>query len=614
MKNLLVFPHRQYRFEIGEDFVNDLHVGTSNVFNNKNSKSINKNTIIKFHHAKNPYIDNELRGYIQHRVLKEKDSSSTIHNRVAVINNQIIPFLSKYYPDIDSFTDLNAESSEKYILFCQEQNLPLTNTFYSYNTDNTVKRKQSRSKYIYVFESIRSFINDIDKPETDPFDRDIWKASNLPFVKTEAMLHTRVNLNFACFNHEWLKLKIKYYVLDCIQKGESFASIKNKFKSFKKLNKFMTIQCFANLSAFSHVDTLNYKIFLNKQGISSDYLYRHLSNLRSFCEWGFWAYPNDFPASEVVKKTDMPKTVSKEPKIYSATELERLNRLLPKLPKIAARATVLMEYCGLRFSDLGTTPILIDGHSCLTETPEHQYIFQYYMRKEDRYNRQPVPKEIAKVIMEQIQDSQKRYGKNCKFIFAESEKYGYKWENYIRTTAKITTKFKPLTDNGNPLRFMPHTFRRTYASMLANNGIDADTIRALLGQKSLGVQFKHYVTIHSDTMSQYLKPILDQDDALIRNIGHVDTAMLVPPDNFNDFIPLPNGACTCGGDCPHQNTCYTCPFYQPMKKYLPIYQMQLAHTEDAIKAAADGKHTAYYEKMIVLRDSLQKIIDKVEAM
>ena len=197
-------------------------------------------------------------------------------------------------------------------------------------------------------------------------------------------------------------------------------------------------------------------------------------------------------------------------------------------------------------------------------------------------------------------------------VFAEGENYGYQRENYVRATRKVTTKFKPLTDNGQPLQFVVRKFRRTYASNLANNGIEADTIRALLGQKSLGVQFKHYVVIHSETMLQHLEPILQRDDNIIRNLGNIDHNMIATPDSFNEFIPLPNGACTCGGNCPHQNACYTCPFYQPMKEYLPVYKMQLANVEDAMNAAKAGKHTSYYNKNIALRAALTKIIESLD--
>lgn len=603
----------QFRFEINVAFSGDtLNVGNPSIFSIANSKSFKPKKLIGFNHAHNPFIDNELRGFVQHRAIEAKNTATTICTIVHVINNTIIPFIDECYPEISSFSQMD-NYLEKFKQFCVEKNISQVSHCVHFHADNTVKSSRHRSRNFSVLDSIHKFIFDtIHKESDDIMMRDQWRLADLPVISEETKLKSNRTINFSCFTHPWLKTKIKHYSYYCIQKGESIESIKNKYKSFKKLDQFLRENGFSDLSNFSHADVLNYIKCINTQGTSSSYLYRHLSNLRLFCEWGFWAFPDDFPNSEIVKKTDMPKTVSKEPKIYSANEIERLNRLLPELPLIAARATLLMEYCGLRFSDLSTTPILIEGHLCITETTDGKSIFEYYMRKSRRFNRQPISKEMADLIKEQIQNSKSLYGEDCKYIFAEGKNYGYKIENYRHSTQMVTAKFKPVTDNGEPLRFMPHTFRRTYASKLANSGVDADTIRALLGQKSLDVQMKHYVTIHSETMSKQLEPLLKQDEALIKNLGRIDMNMIMPPDNFSDFIPLPNGSCSCGGDCPNQNACYLCPFYLPMKDYIPVYQIQLARAEEAIEAAKAGKHTSYYNKMVALRDSLKNIIEKVK--
>lgn len=604
----------QFLFNINKFFSGDT-LNLSNVTNSSNStsKSIQKEVIVRLNHAQNPYIDNELRGFVQYRATETKNSVSTMKNIVCIINSTIIPFIDEYYPEICSFSQMDNNYLEKLKQFCVEKNKSQVSHCVRFHADNTVKSATHRSKNFSVLDSICKFIFDtIHKESDDIMMRDVWRLADLPIVAEEKKLKSNRTLNFSCFSHEWLKSQIKQYTYYCIQKGESVESIKNKLKSFRILDQFLQKNKFSDLSNFNHENTLDYIKYINIRKTSSSYLYRHLSNLRLFCEWGFYAFPEHFPNSEIVKRTDMPKTVSKDPKIYSASEIDRLNRLLPELPIMAARATLLMEYCGLRFSDLATTPILIDGHPCITKTADSKNIFEYYMRKSRRFNRQPVPKEIADLIMDQIQDSKKMYGEDCKYVFAEGKNYGYKSANYRQSTHKVTVKFKPVTDNGEPLRFIPHTFRRTYASKLANSGVDADTIRALLGQKSLDVQMKHYVTIHSETMSKQLEPLLKQDEALIKNLGRIDMNMIMTPDNYSDFIPLPNGACACGTDCPHQNTCYTCPFYKPMKDYIPVYQIQLARAEEAMEAAKAGKHTSYYNKMVALRDALKNIIEIVK--
>ncbi len=604
---------QKMRFIIDERFTKEsLNLKDITLFAKQNAP---RNTI-PFNHAKNPYIDNELRGYVQYCVLYKKQTALTVCNTISIINYQIIPFIEEYYPYINSFSELGPEYENIFIKFCLKTQLPLTANHYYISSNNTIKKMPYRSRYRTRITIIHKFIQDIIENienKNIPWKKqDKWKVNKLPLTNNDKALLNKKTINFTPYTHSWLKEKIKEYLYTRIQQGESLTTINNHINNTKQLNNYLLKENLTDMKNFSHKDTLKYIETINQNVPSSTYIQRHLYELRNFCNWGSLMYPEEFPNKEIVKKSDIPKNVLKEPAIYSPAELERLNKLLPELPQIAARATILMEYCGLRFSDLQTTPIMINDQLCIEETKEHKYIFQYYMRKTRRYNRQPVSNEIAELIMEQIHYSKKKYGEDCKFLFAEGKNSGYRRTTYTSATKKITAKFKPLSDSGQPLTFTTVKFRHTYATRLANKGVDAETIRAMLGQKSIDVQMKHYVTIHSSTMAKHLKPILEQDDNIIRNIGKISESMITLTDNFNDFIPLPNGACSYKGKCKHLNACYSCPFYRPLAEYLPVYELQLANIETAMKEAQKNKHTKFYQKTKSLYNALTSIIKKLK--
>lgn len=443
------------------------------------------------------------------------------------------------------------------------------------------------------------------------FDNDIWYLDRIRIPMDYSKYSYRKSINFSRITHPWLNVMAKDYILYLIKQKKSISTLLYTIVGFQYLNTFVQLEHFGNFKDFTHKDTLKYIRYLNMLRPTSHFLIRHITILSQFTQWGMWTHPDQFPSLPVTKHTDLPKTVRKEPEYYSETEMERIKSILPYADKITARITLIMMYHGLRFSDIAMTPITIGGHSCLTQTPEHKYIFEYYMSKTDRYNRIPVSDAIAKVIQIQIDSTRRKFGNDCNILFAFGKNRGYIYDNYEKKINHFAKKFKLTYDDGRPLIINARLFRKTYATKLINGGASPDTVRAMLGHKGVTVQ-NHYTAIHGKTMVELLAPMTKQDNDLILNIGKITESMCHVPDDYSDFIPLPNGACTCAGDCSHQNACYTCPFYVPQKDYLSIYKLQLEQAELAIKEAQKYNHKTFMEKNAVLRNALKKIINSLE--
>ena len=443
------------------------------------------------------------------------------------------------------------------------------------------------------------------------FNNDKWDLNKIAIPTDYSKYSYTKSLNFKYITHPWLKIMAKEFVLHLINRKLSIANIHTRIGSLKHLSLFMELEHFSNLRDFTHKDTQVFIRFINTIHPTTPFLTRNLSSLSVFIQWGAWTHPEQFPTMPVIRHIDYPKAVRREPKYYTEHEMEKIKGLLPYTDKITARITLIMMYHGLRFSDISTTPITIGEQSCLTKTPDHQYIFEYYMSKTKRFNRIPVSEAIANVIQSQINSTRRKYGEGCNILFATDTNKGYVYTNY---TAKINHHAKKhgLTyDDGRPLRINARMFRSTYATKLINIGASPDTVRAVLGHKQITTQI-HYATIHGTTMVNLLAPLTKQDNDMILNIGNITESMCHIPDDYSDFIPLPNGACTCAGDCPHQNACYTCNFYIPQKEYLPTYRLQLEQAELAIKESQKYKHKTFMEKNIAIRDTLKGIITALE--
>ena len=437
---------------------------------------------------------------------------------------------------------------------------------------------------------------------------DIWNLEEFNFYNNSS--YTK-NITFQRITHPWVKPMAKEYILLLMQKKYSISNILCKISNFEHLSTFMEINNIPNMHSFTHKNTLEYITFVNMLHPSAYFVKRHLTGLSNFTQWGAWTHPLQFPVQPVVRSTDIPKTVRKEPTYYTENEIKKIKSILPYADKMTARITLIMIHHGLRYADISKTPIRVGEQSCLTETAEGQFVFEYYMSKTRKFNRIPVSKTIAKVIQAQINSTQRKFGKECNILFATGLKRGYLYGNYIIKINDLAKKYHLTYDDGRPLRIGTKLFRSTYATKLINTGVSPDTVRAVLGHKSITTQI-HYATIHGETMISLLAPLTKQDNDLIANIGKVTPVMCHVPDDYTDFVPLPNGACSCAGECKHQNACYTCNFYRPQKEFLSTYKLQMEQAEMAIEEARKYNHTVFMEKNIALRDTLKTIIDKLE--
>lgn len=322
-----------------------------------------------------------------------------------------------------------------------------------------------------------------------------------------------------------------------------------------------------------------------------------------------------FPEKPLVVYSDYRKVVHKLPKYFSDNELKQINQHISDLPIQIARMLFILENCGMRVSDICTSEISYSGKSCLVKNFNSEYTFTYSMPKVHRNNTIPISTLVAEVIQEAISYSQEHYGSKCKYIFAKSIDQPISVDTFSNQVNRMSLRNNIVRDDGTPLRITGHTFRGTVATQYANCGISMDVIRLILGQKKLGV-LSHYVAIHEDKMIEYLKPITDESNALIQNIGKSQNVITATCDE-PALIPLSNGRCAKSVDsgiCDHAYACYSCRMFRPTKECLPIYKM---HYQEALSNIEIARLHGYDRILDInqnLKDVLEKIIKKVEAV
>lgn len=610
-----ITANKKYLFQLDPIFISDkLDLVNQNYFPQSNNNYPDKRyDYAVYTPITNKYLENEIKGFIQHLAIDFQYSAATLKQYISQSLHMTTLFMNQYHPECNSITDIGFEALyAEYIEYLSDQNISIVS--YSIHRVNAQMEQVDypcKSHYVSGFVAFYKYIYSLVYPDTEnEYVKDIWDVRNLGIKYDTAVSRKRYTVNFTCIKQPWLKIIVKeyvYYRLQC----RTVASVLDDLKSLRIFSEFLDCS-YSEIKSLSEINRNiieDYFSFLNSKGFVTTTYNHRVSALRTFFNVGNMMDLDGVPSKPLIMYSDYRKTVHKFPKYFSYNELKQMNDHIGDLPIQIGRIFFVLENCGMRVSDICSSTIYIGKQYCLEKNSDNEYIFTYYMPKTRKYNTIPITEIVGNVIEEAIADSKRQYGPECKYIFAASKDTPIGVETFSLQMNNMSSKFNLKKDDGTPLRIKGHTFRGTLATQYANCGIGMDVIRMMLGQEKIGV-LKHYVTIHSDTMISYMKPILDKCNNMIKNIGN-ETILEDESATEPSLIPLPNGRCSkdiSTGICTHADTCYSCRMFHPSIEYIEIYKKQLQDAENNISIAELHGYDRIKEINMTTRDNILKIL------
>lgn len=583
-------------------------------------KQVLKNPIVKYYEMKNIYMDNEIKGFIRHKIIDDKCSPRTIREYMMMFVKPWTNFINEKYPNINSclekeyttlyndymaWLSVNGYKHERVV----EQAYITKDMEWKASTSTTAAVKGFKAYYKYIMDVV--YVDNM--PE---YQKDIWDVRKLGVPVNISPANPKYTLNFQNISQNWLRKKTKKYMLHRIQ-YKAMTTVLNDMKAINVLSEFL-LEYYPNindLSAFDHKAAEKFVAYMRMKQKSSLTINKTISRVKMFFDNGNLLSIKGLPVKPVFLETDIAKIPQKIPIPFTNYELRQLNEHINELPIYYARMFFILENCGMRVGDLCESTILVGNQSCLQKYDDG-YIFTYAQPKGHKINTVPVTELIADVIRSAIKDSQEKYGLKCKYIFARSIDQCVKSEDFVKAMNRLSLKNNMKTEVGEPLHIKGHTFRKTKATEYANMGISIDLIRIMLGHSTLN-SLKHYITIHNVTMVDAMRNIIVEDNTRIKGIGTVNTTIPMERKELNEdnmMIPLPNGYCTkkiSTGFCKDANACYTCRMYRPTKDFLPLYEAQLREAEANIAIAELHGFEGVRDINQNLREQLLKIIERV---
>lgn len=568
---------------------------------------VKKTGVVKLPALQNPYLNTEVRAYIQHLV---RDNHTTADS-----GQQYLIFLRKLeyiantpeYMQLHSFTDMPRND------FISDIKPKLT-------AHGDYSDGSSRNRKFYAILGCYTWLNEQIHPSKGfNFDDDIWTVSEMP-KDMNVRLNARnyEHIDFTLIQHSWLRRTFKHVFVERL-KTTSLTTALGMIRGLAQLNSYMIDHHLSTLRNFTRDDLEVVLARMHKAYTEGGSFDHYLYSLKSFFETTRALKLPDTPRNQLFLSSDRMKRNDADPHPYSDREMHQILNHIRELPPMMFEAATVIMLQGFRPSDLCMAQIhKPDGASALLQDEDGDWSIWLYMYKVKRWSLFPLQSAAGLILHNRIEQSKEMYGEDCKYIFATDPTHSLQTKGLRDNLEKMVKRNNITGDDGKPLNIRAlRRFRQTVASELIRLSDDPELVAIFLGQKgtsSLG----HYIKLSATERMKEMQGLHKENDILIRTMGQ-DVSILkdsVIPDNpaQQKLIPLSNGYCGKHGSdiCDHANSCLDCSMFCASKKYLAVYRYQLREAMIAKTSAeiAGYDTIAEYNEHIIER--IKNVIITIE--
>ena len=162
--------------------------------------------------------------------------------------------------------------------------------------------------------------------------------------------------------------------------------------------------------------------------------------------------------------------------------------------------------------------------------------------------------------------------------------------HYVRTILNAVALAAGISDNGTPITFTPHDFRRLFTTDAVGSGLPLHIVASLLGHLDLDTTrgytavFPEAVIAHHQQFIAHrraLRESVEYRDATAQEWGEFEKHFLLRRVELGDcFRPY-------GTPCIHEHACVRCPFLRLDRAQLPRLDDMAANVRDRLDQARD---------------------------
>lgn len=182
--------------------------------------------------------------------------------------------------------------------------------------------------------------------------------------------------------------------------------------------------------------------------------------------------------------------------------------------------------------------------------------------------------------------------------------------HYIRTILNATAQAAELADNGTPITFTPHDFRRLFSTDAVGSGLPLHIVAALLGHLDLDTT-RGYTAVFPDEVIRHHQEFIVHRRTLRESIEYRDAT----PEEWAEFerhfllrrVELGDCFRPYGTPCIHEHACVRCPFLRLDAAQLPRLEQMRANAETRL---AQAREKQWLGEVSALQQTLRHIDSK----
>ena len=576
-------------------------------------KNYVKNLADDFTKCTNRRLREEMKFYGQCEIENGILALHSFHGHFEYMYKIFFFFMNAFHPEVDSILEMDEEVFEREMTkYWNDLGRSLVSAVKQIDASMNLKiydkyRSGTLGKIIHIPRDLRKFLS--AAPVQFRFEDDFWDIRLTPFRDKVAPYRPRYILAFNNIQQADIKKSAKHYIWHKLA-VKAFSTCQDYLKGINLFSEFLSkeypkINCLAEINREIIDNFLRYAKSMKR--MTSFTSANRIGKVRDFFETCILLNLEDKPNCQLIMDSDYLCRKRPTPRFFTDDELKQFNMHIRDLPLDIARMLLTIEIVGMRVSELCTLET-----GCIQTDLGGETVLTYYMFKTKRFNRVPISDGLAQCLRAAIAETKEKFGLECRYVFTRDGIKPISIEIFNRALNELSYKFKFKDRAGKPLRVKSHTFRGTVATNYVNVGIDPNAIRMMMGQSDMK-SLKFYIDISDEAVLESVKALLEQQDALIRNIGNPEALQQIIVEENVDYQALPNGLCAEKGKCEHFNACYSCPMFHPDSSFIQVYRYQLQKAETALAMAKANGMKRLEDINDRLVSNLKRIIRECES-
>lgn len=568
------------------------------------------------------HIKEEVKYFLICKMEDKLLTMGSMYNTSRIIN-LIKEFLTQYYQNISSFTEI---SNEKGLI---QWRTFLIEKGYKVNEKGEISNWLAKGILNQLLVFFKSFYD-----TRNEYEKDIWDIRKINKSKV-SIVQSKYTLNFQDVPEQFKDL-LKRYIKVCI----------SRYSVTYCENKIINLRSFFNFISNAHEDWKDLKQLSRKDiedfipWIIENYNKKHtlnvqykirdsLQRLKNFIEFIQVSEYPEAPIKSVallIFKEDIPKKQNWDVDNTKYIPEEVLSHLEENIefvtPQEYIPILIILRATGMRISDV----LNLRYDKCLDATKQGWYLIFDITKTQVMNHRIPITEEMALIVKEQIKVTEELSKNNInprKFLFVRTTgvRAGMPPSSRVieRALNKLAEERYIKDKDGNIFRFNNHAFRHTKAVELINNGMNLIHVQKWLAHSSPEMTLK-YAKLLDTTMRKSWEDVMKKgifkvniESGKLQKIDIEDNDLIeweYIRHNL-DAVRIPLGFCLKPSkiQCNNQlNPCLICSNMCTSPEFIHEFEEEISITKNQIDRAKILGRSIWVEKNQTVLERLEVIV------